>query len=454
MPIFSQFPLINKNGISPAEIEQYKEFIHQLKKIHYGILSYAENEDINHGKKILKKASDELEINLKIQRKYHKKEIHFQTINKRDWKKIERNRRSKGKRGKILLIDIDSKIPNIALGKLSTFWKREGYYVEYERIGLKGYPGKKRKIDINAKDFDKVFVSNIFTVNQDYFEVKDCEVVEIGGVGSIDPQKKLPEEVHQLPVDYDIYRDDYPNNTTSYGFITRGCPRNCSFCFVPKTEGKIRFDTPIDKIINPKHNRVSFLDNNILAYEKHEDILNELIEIPIWCEFNQGLDIRLINEKNAYLLSKLKYIREYNFGLDDIDLLPIAEEKLETIRKYINPRRIKFYIYHNAETMNIGDAVERVEWCRKQNVLPYLMRDKNCWTSRYREFYNGLAAYCNQPNIFRKMPFETFIFDRVKDRIKVKNFVDLYTTSKNRFEWMSAAYDDALECHRKLSMGV
>ena len=63
MPIFSQFPLINKNEISQDQIEQYKEYIRQLKRNHIGILSYAENEDINHGKKILKKASDELEIN-------------------------------------------------------------------------------------------------------------------------------------------------------------------------------------------------------------------------------------------------------------------------------------------------------------------------------------------------------------------------------------------------------
>jgi hypothetical protein len=453
MPIFSQFPLINKNEISQDQIEQYKEYIRQLKRNHIGILSYAENEDINHGKKILKKASDELEINLKIQRKYHKKEIHFQTINKRDWKKIERNRKSKGKRGKILLIDIDSKIPNIALGKLSTFWKREGYYVEYERIGLKGYPGNKRKIDINAKDFDKVFVSNIFTVNQDYFEIHDCEVVEIGGVGSIDPQKKLPEEVHQLPVDYDIYRDDYPNSTTSYGFITRGCPRNCSFCFVPKTEGKIRFDTPIDKIIDEKHDRISFMDNNILGYEKHEDILNELIDRKIKCRFNQGLDIRYINERNAKSLSKLNYYGKYIFGLDDVDYIPITEKKYEIVRKHISPIKIRFFVYVDAAKMAVGDTVKRVEWCRMKGCQPFIMRDANCWQSAYSDFYTELAAYCNQPHVFERMSFERYLNKRFRiDRNENRSFVS--NEDRRKFEWMSAAYDDALECHRKLSMGV
>jgi hypothetical protein len=414
MPIFSQKKKIDKNEISQDQIEQYKEFIHQLKKNHYGILSYEEHEDINHGKKILQKTADELGTHLKIQRKYKRKELHFTIINKHDWKKIERKRLSKGTCGKILLIDVDSKIPNIALGKLSTYWKREGYYVEYERIGFKGYPGKKKKVEVRAKDFEKVFVSNIFKVNQEYFEIKDCESVKIGGVGSIESQKKLPEEVHQLPVDYDIFHDDYPNNSTSYGFITRGCPRNCSFCFVPKTEGEIRFDSPIDKIINEKHDRISFMDNNILGYEKHEDILKELMNKKVKCRFNQGLDIRFINDKNAELLSNLNYYGKYIFGLDNVDYIPFTEKKYEIVRKYISPIKIRFFVYVDAEKMKVGDTVKRVEWCRMKGCQPFIMRDANCWQSSYKDFYTELAAYCNQPHVFERMSFEEYLNKRFR----------------------------------------
>ncbi len=66
--------------------------------------------------------------------------------------------------------------------------------------------------------------------------------------------------------------------------------------------------------------------------------------------------------------------------------------------------------------MPIQDTVKRIKWCKQNKVLPYLMRDKNCWASKNKEFYNNLAAYCNQPSIFKKMDFnKDFIEKRTKN---------------------------------------
>ena len=61
---------------------------------------------------------------------------------------------------KVLLIDVDSKIPNLALMKLSTFHKDDE--VDFIRLGFSGYPGKRKKETIDASSYNKVYVSIIF----------------------------------------------------------------------------------------------------------------------------------------------------------------------------------------------------------------------------------------------------------------------------------------------------
>ena len=162
------------------------------------------------------------------------------------------------------------------------------------------------------------------------------------------------------------------NNNISYGFITRGCPKNCSFCIVSKKEGKIKFvNNPIDII---KHKHVRFLDNNILAYYDHRNILQELIDSNIKCEFYQGLDFNYINDKNANLLSKLNYYNEYIFAFDDISYLKAINKKMSIIKKYITKEwKIKFFIYCNPNQNIYINVVRRVNYCKQNKIIPYLI---------------------------------------------------------------------------------
>ena len=308
---------------------------------------------------------------------------------------------------RVLLVSVDSKIPNLALGRLSTYYKGQGHSVDYIDLGLDGYPSVQKKLYVGAEKYDKVFVSIIFRKNQRAYEVVGCNDVDVGGPGSADMKKRLLVEVERCEIDYTLW----PDNDTSYGFITRGCIRNCYFCLVPKMEGGLRFERSIDEII--RHDKVSFMDNNFLAYCEHEKILKELIDKEIKCCFNQGLDLRLINNSNAELLSKLKYIGEYVFAFDDIKVQGIIEDKLALFKKYVNaPWKVKFFIYCNAEKMEIVDMVFRVEWCRHNECLPYVMRDSNCWASVDNKFYIDFAAYCNQPAHFKQQLFTEFLIKR------------------------------------------
>lgn len=312
---------------------------------------------------------------------------------------------------KILLVNVDARF-NMAIRKMYNYFK-DNNDVTMIDLGFDGYPSKKFK-DIDGSQFDKVYVSNIFDVNKDKYTVTGCSDVLVGGIGSSNPSLKLPNEIETTEPYYFDYED------TSYGFITRGCIRNCYFCKVPKYEGGLKFYNDVESII--KHKKVKFLDNNILAYDKHEEVFKYLIKHNTRCDFNQGLDFRLINDVNAELLSKLNYQGEYVFAFDDPKYQPLLEDKLKIIKKYISKDwKLKFYIYIN-KSMSIRQLIERVEWCREHKCLPYVMRDIDCWSDDKREFYIDYAAYCNQPGFLKRWilkPFYTKGIRRYKESMKV-----------------------------------
>ena len=318
---------------------------------------------------------------------------------------------------KILLINVDSRW-NMAIRRMYNFFREENE-VEMIDLGFSGYPHKKTKV-IDGTGYDRVYISNIFDINKDRVTVEGCEWVQYGGIGSNNPSLKLPPEIENTDP---FYFDD---EDTSYGFITRGCIRNCWFCKVPKYEGELTFYHDIERIV--KHKKVKFLDNNILAYEKHCEIFQWLIDRDIKCEFNQGLDFRLINEKNMELLSKLNYMGDYTFAFDDPKYQTLLDKKLVIMKKYVpQPWRLKFYIYYHP-SMDIGQMLDRAEWCRKNLCKPYVMRDIACWEmdTKTKEFLIDFTAYCNQPAMFKKLTFEEFLYKRHTGKDRIDNGLEIY----------------------------
>lgn len=320
---------------------------------------------------------------------------------------------------KILLIDVDSKIPNLALMKLSMYHKQIFDVVHIKKLNISYYSKNENIIIVDCQEYDKVYVSCIFPKNKNKFNIINCENVEIGGTG-YDIYKKLPDYIENLDPDYSVY----PENDTAIGFISRGCIRNCYFCFVPKKEGKLfKTGKSLEDIIDKRFNKVRFLDNNFLANEDHKDILNDLLTNykNVKVSFNEGLDIRLLDHKNAYLLSCLKYESSYIFAFDDIKYLDIIDSKKNILKKYFKDWKIKFYIYVNPD-MNIKtEIVPRIEYCLKNKYLPYIMRDQSCFASINKDFYTDIASWCNQVSIIKKMSFLDFLNKRHtnKDRINI-----------------------------------
>lgn len=120
---------------------------------------------------------------------------------------------------RIGLVDADrTNYPNLALMKIAAWHKAQGDLVSWASP-LFG-------------EYDKVYVSKVFTFTPKYEYVYNCPM-EYGGTG-YDITKNLPDEVDRMQPDYSIYGI----KGTAYGFLTRGCPNRCAWCIVPKKEGK------------------------------------------------------------------------------------------------------------------------------------------------------------------------------------------------------------------------
>lgn len=324
---------------------------------------------------------------------------------------------------KILLVDVDSTIPNLALMKISGYHKSIGDVVELVRLGISYYPDAQSTRTVGASDYDKIYVSAIFKGTIDFVEFDmftSMDKVLFGGTG-IDVLSKLPDEIENSELDYSIY----PDNDIAYGFISRGCNRKCYFCVVPQKEGKVRqVETDLNKIIGV-FKKVKFMDNNFLQLPNHLEILEWLGNKKIRCQFIQGLDIRLVTNANSLALSKLNYMGEYIFAFDDYKYRKFIETKLALL-PWMKDWGAKFYIYVHPD-MPLSDTINRIEFLRERKLLPYIMRDISCWKSSNSDFYTDIAAYANQPAFFKKMDFDVFMKKRHPHNLnRVKKSISCY----------------------------
>lgn len=304
---------------------------------------------------------------------------------------------------KILLVNVDCRW-NLALRRMYAYYEQRGAEVEMVDLGFGFYPHSKRHV-VDGRGYDMVAVSNIFETNAERVVVVGCENTVRGGVGS-KSDAKLPPEIEATPPKY------FPGEDTAHGFITRGCIRRCYFCKVPKHEGKLRAYRSVQEVVG-SFKKAIFMDNNILAWDGANEAMDWLIANGIRCQFNQGLDLRLVNDANLSRLARLNYMGEYYFAFDDVKLMPFMDEVMPQVKRYITkPWKIKLFVYVNAEKMEPTDTVRRIEWCKAHECLPYVMRDANCYGSEHDRFYTDLAAYGNQPGIFKKMDFREFLRKR------------------------------------------
>lgn len=188
-----------------------------------------------------------------------------------------------------------------------------------------------------------------------------------------DKDTPLAEEIEHIYPDYSLYPEECKD--TAYGFLTRGCPRGCSFCIVANKEGKCSHKVAdLSEFWNgQKH--IVLCDPNILACPDWKDLLQQLLDSKARVNFNQGLDIRMMTEEKAEMLSRIK-LDAIHFAWDRYEDKELIQPKFLTFRKAskVHPHNLQVYVLvgdHEKRVKN--EDLERIYWLRDSGYAPYVM---------------------------------------------------------------------------------
>lgn len=178
---------------------------------------------------------------------------------------------------------------------------------------------------------------------------------------------------------------------------------HCPFCLVHDKEGEIHAVEPVQ--LNPYGQWIEVLDNNFFANPEWLSAVQYLINTNQPINLH-GVDVRIMNEEQAFWLNKLRLRRSIHIAWDlpQIDLT----EKLREVTRYIKPYKLMCYILVGFNS-TIEQDMYRIERCRELGIKPYVMP--------YRDFENktqpsqyarDLAQYVNKPQIFKTCSFDEF----------------------------------------------
>lgn len=338
---------------------------------------------------------------------------------------------------KIGIIDADiigrkkHRFPNLASMKISSFHKNNNDDVSL----LLSYN--------ELENYDKVYISKVFTDTQVPKEILTLPNVEYGGTGFFyDKAPPLPHEIEHIMPDYSLY-DNWINDMISsgmpksqfksyteysIGFLTRGCFRQCEFC-VNKNYKRCLEHSDVYEFYDVNRPKLCFLDDNFFACANWKQIITNVKNINKPFVFKQGLDERLLTADKVKEMVSWRYEGRYIFAFDNITDYDLIKSKLDVIRQITN-KPCTFYVLCGYDRENkydinfyqndIINLFKRIELLGAYNCYPYIMRHANYKNSPYAGSYINIATWCNMPHLFSKLSYKEAIY-RMDARTKNKS---------------------------------
>ena len=307
---------------------------------------------------------------------------------------------------KVGIYDVDSKIPNLALMKLSAYHKEQGDKVETYSPLFKN-------------EYDKIYASKIFNFSDP--SMLDDERMEIGGTG-YDIKKNLPDHIENLVPDYSLY--NFPH---SIGFTQRGCRLRCDFCVVPEKKGKVKGVKTIDEIWTQRDsNFVILLDNDFFGNPEWRERIEEIKEYKLRVNFNQGLNIRNLKEEQAQALASVYFtnrkgtFRQVSFAWDDARHEKLIHKGIKICMEAgIKPYQMAFYVLIGYNSTPEEDY-HRVQILKDYGCDPYVMPyDKS---DNYQFHFQ---RYVNNRAIFNSVDWQDYAGSLKNKRISDPNQLEM-----------------------------
>lgn len=202
----------------------------------------------------------------------------------------------------VRLTHIDGKLPNLALMKLAHWHRSQGDTVTFSRSLSR---------EMFEPEYDRVYGSAVFEFSRPRLAAFLAEFPDaiVGGTGSEMPDTWTVEQALGIGEyehhDYSFY----PSFVPSIGFTARGCRLRCGFCKVSRTEGKPReVNTIADIWRGDGHAKnLHLLDNDFFGQPNWDARIREIIDGGFKVCFNQGVNIRLIDDRAAERVAVTPY---------------------------------------------------------------------------------------------------------------------------------------------------
>jgi len=202
---------------------------------------------------------------------------------------------------RVKLVQIDGKLPNLALMQIASWHKAKGDDVTLTR---------ETSHDLFEPAYDRVYGSAIFKFSADKIARLRASYPHavIGGTGS-DSNRTVADVIDEEweQFDYSLY----PGYDASIGFTQRGCRLACKFCVVPGKEGKARSVAKISDIWrgdgHPK--KLHLLDNDFFGQpeEQWRARIDEIIDGGFKVCLNQGINVRHLSPAAAGAIASVEY---------------------------------------------------------------------------------------------------------------------------------------------------
>ena len=270
----------------------------------------------------------------------------------------------KSYRKTVALYDVDSRIPNLALMKLSAWHKARG-----GRVRLVRHSGE-------AISADAHFAATIFHRTASIRRIAALresigDSLVVGGTGG-DLRTRLPPGAERMFPDYSLYG----HSRYAIGFLTRGCVCHCPFCLVPRKEGRLRrCSGGFDAFVPRGQKQVMLLDNNLLAHPDADEMLREAVRRDYAVNFSQSLDIayltaplfdilRQVDSRNARFTR-----RQFYFSVNGTSDIARFEEARTWLRS-LGKDAVSVILLYGYNT-HLSEDYARMLMLRRLRLIPF-----------------------------------------------------------------------------------